>query len=214
MSSGGAPGPYLQDPTEGAAVHDLHPPARELATLLKGIRDPDLAAPTPCATYTVADLLDHVMALAVAFRHTAEKSPMPPGESPPGEGSAAHLDPAWRDVLPSRLDALATAWEDPAAWAGESEAGGVRAPAEVLGTVAAAELVLHGWDLARGTGQPFPAAPAAVEAALAFLSMLSAPGMEESRGGAFGPVVAVPDGAPALDRALGLSGRDPGWARS
>ena len=30
-------------------------------------------------------------------------------------------------------------------------------------------------------------------------------------GRVLGPEVAVPDGAPAFDRALGKSGRDPGW---
>ena len=31
------------------------------------------------------------------------------------------------------------------------------------------------------------------------------------RAGLFGPVVKVPDDAPAFDRVLGLAGRDPGW---
>ncbi|HVL84029.1 MAG TPA: TIGR03086 family metal-binding protein [Pseudonocardia sp.] len=191
-------------------MHDLEPPARELATLVKGVSDEQLDAPTPCATYTVGDLLDHLMALAVAFRHTADKTPMPPGESAPGEGSVAHLDPAWREELPRRLDALVAAWRDPDAWTGESVAGGVTAPAHVLGTVTVAELVLHGWDLARGTDQPFRADPAAVEAAGMFTAMIAAPGMEEARGSAFGPPVAVAD-AYGLERVLAQSGRDPLW---
>ena len=52
-----------------------------------------------------------------------------------------------------RLDQLAEAWADPAAWEGLTEAGGLTMPAEVAGTVALDEVVLHGWDLARATGQ-------------------------------------------------------------
>jgi uncharacterized protein (TIGR03086 family) len=70
---------------------------------------------------------------------------------------------------------------------------------------------VHGWDLARATGQPWSPPVAAAEESLAF-----APGMLTSDyqgdGKAFAPRVPVPDTAPPLDRLLGLSGRDPGWA--
>lgn len=192
-------------------MYDLQPAAAQLATLAEGIADDDLGAPTPCPGYSVGDLLDHVMALAVAFRHTAQKSAMPAGESPPGAGSAAHLDPRWRELLPQRLEALAAAWRDPAAWTGTTEAGGFTGPAEVMGLAAVDELVVHGWDLARATRQPFACDPASEQACLAFTSMISAPGMEESRAPGFGPVVAVAGDATPFERVLGMSGRDPAW---
>ena len=36
-----------------------------------------------------------------------------------------------------------------------SRAGGVDFPGEVAGMVALTEVVVHGWDLARATGQPY-----------------------------------------------------------
>lgn len=44
---------------------------------------------------------------------------------------------------------MAGAWKDPAAWTGMTRAGGVDLPGEIAAAVAADELVLHGWDLAR-----------------------------------------------------------------
>src|SRR6476661_1652318 len=96
---------------------DLHPAAREVTRLLEGVRDDDLSAPTPCEGTPVAAMLDHLMGLSLAFTWAATKN-LPPGAGGPPKSSAEHLDPAWRDVLPERLDGLAQAWRDPQAWTG------------------------------------------------------------------------------------------------
>ena len=84
-------------------------------------------------------------------------------------------------------------------------------PAEQLGVVALDEVVMHGWDLARATGQQFSCDPASTAAVLAFTSASARPENLHRREGMFGPVVEVPPDAPALDRALGFAGRDPAW---
>ena len=90
-------------------------------------------------------------------------------------------------------------------------AGGVSMPAEQMGVVALDELVLHGWDLARATGQQFTCDPASTAVVLAFTSASAQPEQAAFREGLFGPVVDVPADAPSFDRALGFAGRDPGW---
>ena len=92
-----------------------------------------------------------------------------------------------------------------------TEAGGVRMPAEQMGAVALDELVLHGWDLARATGQQFTCDPANTAAVLAFTSASAHPEQAAGREGLFAPVVDVPADAPSFDRALGFAGRDPAW---
>jgi uncharacterized protein (TIGR03086 family) len=186
---------------------DLAPAAREVERLLDGVTDDQLTGPTPCPDYSVADLLDHLMGLSLGFVWAARKTP-PAGATGP-EPAAENLDPQWRTVLPQRLADLVAAWRDPRAWEGKTEAGGVTLPAEQMGVVALDELVMHGWDLARATGQPFTCDPASTAAVLAFTEVAAQPGAV--RDGLFGPVVPVPEDAPALDRALGLAGRDPAW---
>jgi uncharacterized protein (TIGR03086 family) len=190
---------------------DLAPSAREVASVAARVPEDRLGLGTPCEHYTVADLLDHLMGLAQAFTLAAEKV-TPPGGSRPPEPSGARLDPRWRTVLPERLDRLAGAWRRPEAWNGTTEAGGVTMPAGIAGLVALDELVLHGWDLARATGQDFTCDPATTRTVHDFLRQ----GAEESGGrgqeGLFAAVVAVPPDAPLLDRALGYAGRDPAWA--
>jgi uncharacterized protein (TIGR03086 family) len=197
---------------------DLDPAAREVARLLNNVTDDQLASPTPCADTPVAALLDHLMGLSLAFTWAARKTTPPEngGAEPPGPGqaSAEHLDPNWRTLLPQRLGELVQSWRDPDAWEGMTEAGGVKLPADQMGVVALDELVLHGWDLARGTGQPFTCDPASTTAVLAFTTASAQPEHAAMREGLFGPVVDVPADAPAFERALGFAGRDPAWTPS
>jgi uncharacterized protein (TIGR03086 family) len=189
---------------------DLESAAREVMRLLDGVTDDRLDDPTPCAGTPVAALLDHLMGLSLAFTWAARKTIPPEGGQGP-RSNAEHLDPQWRTLLPRRLDDLVQAWRDPSAWEGMTEAGGVKMPAEQMGVVALDELVLHGWDLARATGQAFTCSPADTAAVLAFTSASAQPEHAAGREGLFGPVVEVPDDAPAFDRALGFAGRDPAW---
>ncbi len=188
---------------------DLHPATREVARLLEGVTDDQLSAPSP-SDCDVATLLDHLMGLTMAFTWAAEKS-TPPEASGPPTSSGENLDPNWRSVLPGRLDALADAWSKPSAWEGMTEAGGVTLPGEVAGVVALDEVVLHGWDLARATGQEFRCDPANAEAVHGFTERSAQPDQAAMRTGLFGPVVPVADDAPVFDRALGFAGRDPAW---
>lgn len=92
-----------------------------------------------------------------------------------------------------------------------SRAGSVDLPGEVAGMVGLNELVLHGWDLARSTGQPFGAQEAHLHSTLALLAAL---GDSPPAGSPFGPPVPVPDDAPLLDRAVARSGGAPTGSRA
>ncbi|MFD3379411.1 MULTISPECIES: TIGR03086 family metal-binding protein [unclassified Streptomyces] len=187
---------------------DLGPQALIVARLAEEVGEEQLDAVTPCPEYAVRHLLGHLTGLSAAFRDAGRKDLGATTDTDP-TSQLPDVTPGWRAELPKVLGELAEAWRDPAAWTGETRAGGVDLPGEVAGIVAADELVVHGWDLARATGQPYAPDAAALHAAYAML----APSVDDpSRGTIFGPVVPVPEGAPLLDRVIGLSGRDPGWA--
>jgi uncharacterized protein (TIGR03086 family) len=186
---------------------DLRPAADEIARLAARTADDQLADPTPCTGTSVGDMLDHVMGLSLAFRDAAAKSTT--ASAPPPPPSRDNLPEDWRSVLTDRLDHLVEAWSDESAWEGTATAGGVEMPAHIAGLVTTDELVLHGWDLAKGTRQEFHCDDASARAVYEFTS--NTPRSGPQREGLFGPVVDVPNDAPLLDQALGLSGRDPAW---
>lgn len=190
---------------------DLEPAARQMADLIAQVPDDLLDGPTPCPAYTLGDLVDHVSGLALAFTSAARKAPVP-GAPDRATGDATRLGDEWRGRLREELDALAEAWRDPAAWTGETRAGGVELPGEVAGLVTLDELVVHGWDVARASGQPYTCDPDLLEVVHDFLAAWVEPDQESAREGIFGPAIPVPDDAPLLDRVVGLTGRDPAWS--
>ncbi len=93
----------------------------------------------------------------------------------------------WRDQLAERGPALVEAWARPAAWEGMTRAGGVDLPGQVAGLVALDEVTLHGWDLARATGQDYTCDDDTAAALYEFVSGFD----EEGTPGMFGPAVQV-----------------------
>ncbi|MFI2779574.1 TIGR03086 family metal-binding protein [Streptomyces sp. ALB3] len=194
---------------ETAPGLDLGPAAGQIRELAGSVDDRQLTGPTPCPDYSVRELLGHLLGLTLAFRDAARKEFGPTTDTPP-DSALPELPADWRTTLPPLLDELVAAWRSPAALEGMTRAGGVDLPGRVAAMVVRNELLVHGWDLARSTGQEFRADEADLRASEAMLT----PGDEDDRTGPdaiFGPPVPVPADAPLVDRVIALSGRRPGW---
>jgi uncharacterized protein (TIGR03086 family) len=193
-------------------MHDLGTAANEMTRLVNGVRDDQLGDPTPCPDYTLGDLLQHVRGLAEAFTLAGRKQQPPGGSKPPPLGDASQLPADWRGETTEWLRQLAEAWSDATAWDGSTWIAGFEAPASAIGITAANELIVHGWDVARGSGQEIDVDDAAIAPCREFVAMMSGPGSDEARGDAFGPAVPAPSGASVLDEVIAGNGRDPAWS--
>jgi uncharacterized protein (TIGR03086 family) len=188
---------------------DLHHAADQMARLIAGVPDDALGAPTPCHDLPLDGLVEHVGGFAIAFIAAARKELGELTSQAPAPGPA-QLEPGWRDRVGADLQALADAWDDPQAWEGMTQAGGVDLPGEVAGRVVLDELVVHGWDIARASGQDYECDDASVHEVEATVRQFRN-GNDGELPGLFGPIVAVPGDAPPLDRLLSLTGRNPAW---
>jgi uncharacterized protein (TIGR03086 family) len=191
---------------------NIAPATRQMAQLVRGVPDQALGNPTPC-DIPLGALLDHVRTLTLAFTAAAQRD-FSTFTGPPPEPDADNLGSDWRERISRSLEALAAAWNEPEAWTGMTKAGGLDLPSELAGVIALDEVVVHGWDVARSTGQPYDVEPDLLEAVHGFVAPLADPDPPMPREGLFGPPVPVPADAPLLDRVIGLTGRDPAWRPS
>lgn len=179
--------------------------------LVAAVRPDQWDDPSPCAAWTVRDVVGHIVDMhGVIFRPLNRTlSPAPAlADDPLGTFKAARAD----------VEAIL---DEPAQAGLEVDAPMGRMTVEQhVDQVPSTDMVLHGWDLARATGQDATIDPAEVEALWSAMSSIPAELMEQFRTpGAFGPgvevfgpEVRVPADAPLQDRLLGLIGRDPAWA--
>ncbi len=175
--------------------------------VVRAVADDQLALPTPCREYDVRQLLNHMMWGVTAFERAGRHVP------PPGDGSEAmeldRLDRDWRGRYTELAGATERAWGTPAAWEGEAALVSSPMPAAAVGMLVLVDLLVHGWDLARATGQEYQPDPGAVQALYDWLCGSAELGRSM---GVWGPAVPVAEGAPTLERLLGLGGRDPHWS--
>jgi uncharacterized protein (TIGR03086 family) len=176
--------------------------------IIRNIRSEQLRAQTPCSEWDVCMLANHLLFWGPALEGAARKeSVSTPAES---EADADLVVGDWPAPLEAHLKRIVAAWSEPEAWEGSTQMGGpMDLPASMIGSMTVGELVVHGWDLARATGQD----PVWNEGLLQYLYDEVAKSAEQGREmGVYGPEVSVPATSPMLDRVLGLTGRNPAWA--
>ncbi|WP_052462220.1 TIGR03086 family metal-binding protein [Nigerium massiliense] len=176
----------------------------QLADLLDAIGPAGSTEPTPCEDYSVNELRTHVVSWLTAFSDGIVDA----------DGTVS--DPEGVRVSGSGGDQVRRAADliDAALAGGADHAlvlGGNDLPMDVALPMILGEYQVHGWDLAVATGNAWQPDEAGLEASLQFFpAMLTEDAQGEGK--TFKPRVPVPDDASALDRLLGLTGRNPAWA--
>lgn len=170
------------------------------ADVVHGVGAAQWELATPCAGWDVRDLTNHLMQVATALELS-------------GDGQAVPADLWSRDLLTGdwagRFDRSAQRAAE--GWAGPPDMvsfGGMDLPGPVVLTMLASDLVIHGWDLARATGQEFRCDDEDARMAYEFVAETGAQGRQM---GIFAAPVPAGENASLLDRALAASGRDPAW---
>jgi uncharacterized protein (TIGR03086 family) len=188
------------------ALYDrLAEAAAEAARTARGAAGAPLDSPTPDTDWDLRTLVDHwVLYSAHGLECRARRVPIP--DDLATRDFAA--DPDWAEQYAAQLDRALAAWREPAAWAGEIDLGGMSAPATTVAGMLVKELTVHGWDVARSTGQEFAVGE---ETAHLVLDLVVEHGALFREYGGFAAELPVDEGTPTFERALRLSGRDPHW---
>jgi uncharacterized protein (TIGR03086 family) len=174
-----------------------------LDKIVSGVRPADLDRPTPCAGWTLADLLRHQISENHGFAVAAREG------SAPDWNSGQLGDDPYRAYADS-VDEFLQEFTEEAVTGKQLKIGDHGPfPGELAALMHLVDTVAHGWDLAVSLGVPYEPDPEALQVALKLAEQIPTDPAERVAQGTFAPVVEVPADAPDLDRFLGLLGRSP-----
>ncbi len=179
--------------------------------VVERVRPADLARPTPCAGWTLRDLLEHMVVQHNGFRAAAL-----------GGGADAEVwkarplgaDPAGKYVSAARgaLDAFAAVGAPDRKFALPEISTEIEFPGRQAIGFHFIDNIVHGWDVARALGDEYVLDDELAPAALQIAENVPN-GPERLRPHAsFKPGLAVTANAPALERILCALGRSPDWS--
>jgi uncharacterized protein (TIGR03086 family) len=177
--------------------------ARVVAGAAKAANTETLDQTTPCTDWDLRTLLNHMI---LWTSYSAERRAY--GESVAEELMSKDFtaEPGYAQAYQGQIAKAVDAWSKPEAWAGDRNVMGSATPAADIAAMLIAEMVLHGWDIAKATGQDYRCDDAVAQAVL---ETVQAQGELFRQYQGFAAIVPVPDDATAFDRALALSGRNP-----
>lgn len=170
-------------------------------SVLEGVSADQMGDPTPCASWTVGELVNHIVGAQHFFLAGLRGTPPVGADADFVSGDyLAAFDKASGDVV-------AAFSEDGALGKMVKMPFGEMPGAAVMG-LAATDTFQHGWDLAKATGQSTDLAP---ELAAALLEQARRSIQEGFRGAdgvaPFGPEQSAPDGASNADQLAAFLGR-------
>ena len=171
--------------------------------VVRGTRRDQLENPTPCSDWNVRDLLNHLIGgcLTFAAGGAGEPVPMDTGTDHTNEDLVGAYDRAAKSALEVFRSPQALERNFNLPW-GET-------PGSIALFLAISDAVVHGWDLARATGQQMDIEDDIADAIYEMTTEMLEPKGSYPRGDSFRPPVDVPEDAAPADRMLAYMGRRP-----
>ena len=166
------------------------------------VRPDQLGYPTPCAEWTVCQLINHMLTGNLLFVSLATGAPLP-------NRTANHVGDdhvaSFRDSL-ARLNA---AFSEPGFLSKRVPTPDGESTGAVLANMRFNEFVIHSWDLAKATGQSTDINHELAERVLADMRVSPLLARVRGEGGPIGEQQPVPPGANPADQLAAFMGRAP-----
>ena len=185
--------------TEAQVLDDLDRALAATGAIVAGVGDDQWRAPTPCTELDARGVLNHLVRGNLLFVAIIGGEPRPdPGTD--------HLGDAPLAAYQQAAGSLRRAFTAPGVLETVYTAPFGTAPGAVLAHVRVTEVLVHGWDLARATGQRADFPEDVAERALrgARRALTERP---QGPGAPFAAEVRVSPDVPAADRLAGFLGR-------
>jgi uncharacterized protein (TIGR03086 family) len=176
------------------------------AETVKKVSADQSGAPTPCTEWDVRDLLNHIIGTLwlgeALFTDRPSRNPMEPGGLPAADLAGDDPAAAYAEASAAALAAAGTG--DTLTRMHRTPLGEMPGPG--LAGWTTLDILVHGWDLAKATGQAADLDETLAAHVLAFADQAITPELRAPR---LGPAVPVPAGSPVTDRLVAFLGRHP-----
>ncbi len=172
-----------------------------LKQVAAGIRPEQLDGATPCRAFTVAGVLDHMTGLASAFGPAFRGDAPRAVDDAPSAAAEQDLQSRFQLAMDGLLDGVGS----PGAMQRTIDTPFGPMPGAMFSRLVAFDGLVHGWDLANSTGQPWDPPEALVEEVDTFARQAIAPEMRD--GDTFAQEMPAPAGTSPLLRLIAFSGR-------
>lgn len=185
------------------SIDDLRDCIDVLQLAIDGVSEAQLGKASPCAGWTVRDVINHVTGGGHLFAASAAGQTVPDLDGPLPDFLGSDPSGAFAAAAASAI----VAFDAPGAMDRNVTLPFGAVPAPVALAIAFGDLLVHAWDVSVGAGNPVAIPDDLATKALGFYHQAINDDLRAS--GAFGRPVAVASSAPVVDQLVAFAGRTP-----
>lgn len=177
-----------------------------VGSVLANVKDDQLDDPTPCASWKVRDIINHVVGGTTFFASAAETGAADHGPADPTDFASGDFRKEFAEGSKRAVEAFSA----PGVMEKIINLGFMEVPGAVVIGIATTDAFVHAWDIAHATGQPVDLDPEFAAQLLENSRRMVRPEFRGAEGKApFGAEQQADESAPAATKLAAFMGRRP-----